>query len=79
MLTERQRIARAHVGKEFARAKRHNQDPETTPAVVKARRTYKAVSAEEYIRRIVAEAPPLTPRQRADLAALLLTDSNGST
>lgn len=35
------------------------------------RREYKALCAEDYIRKLVEEAPPLNNEQRARLAALL--------
>ena len=41
------------------------------PATVEARRELKAVSAEEYIKQLVDDAPPLTPEQRDRLATLL--------
>jgi hypothetical protein len=37
----------------------------------KARVAYKEATAAEYIRRLVDEAPPLTPEQRDRLAVLL--------
>jgi hypothetical protein len=41
------------------------------PAIADARRDLAAASLEEYISRIVAEAPPLTEDQRSRIAALL--------
>lgn len=41
------------------------------PALVDARRELRAARLEEHIRRVVAEAPPFTPEQRARLAILL--------
>ncbi len=41
------------------------------PAVVESRQKLKALQAEDYIRRIVDEAPPLSPDQRNALAAIL--------
>jgi hypothetical protein len=40
-------------------------------AADEARRDLKAARAEDYIRKLVDEAPPLTTDQRASLAALL--------
>jgi hypothetical protein len=71
MLTKRQRVARAHVGKEAAKAVRQSLDPDTVPAVEEARRNYKAVSAEAYIERLISEAP-LLPQERLDRLAALL-------
>lgn len=42
-----------------------------------ARCEIKAATAEDYIRRLVDEAPPLTEVQRARLAALLLSARRG--
>lgn len=41
------------------------------PDLVNARTNLKAARLEDYIRRVVAEAPPLTPAQRDRLATLL--------
>jgi hypothetical protein len=41
------------------------------PDVAAARRDLRAARAEEYIRKIVDAAPPLTAEQRARLAAIL--------
>lgn len=41
------------------------------PDLVAARINLKAARAEDYIRRVVAEAPPLTPEQRDRIASLL--------
>jgi hypothetical protein len=60
-----------------AALKRHRKpdDPAITAAI--AERRY--VAAEEYVRRIVAEAPPLSAEQRSRLAVLLLTPKAGDT
>jgi hypothetical protein len=41
------------------------------PELVEARRDLKAAKLEDYIRRVVSEAPPLTDQQRELLAGLL--------
>lgn len=41
------------------------------PAIADARRDLAAASLEEYIRRVVDSAPPLTPDQQSRIAALL--------
>ncbi|MBQ0902676.1 hypothetical protein [Micromonospora sp. U21] len=41
------------------------------PDTIAAQRDFRAERAEDYIRRLVDEAPPLTEEQRARLAALL--------
>jgi hypothetical protein len=52
---------------EIAHAKRANPDADITPL----RQKLKAERLEEYIRRVVDEAPPLTNDQRERLALLL--------
>ncbi len=47
-----------------------DHDPNSTP-VVEARRDLAAAKIEQYIRRIVADAPPLTAEQRDRLATIL--------
>lgn len=47
-----------------------HRDPED-PAIGEARRDLRAARAEDYIRRVVDEAPPLTEDQRRRLAAIL--------
>ncbi len=39
--------------------------------LVAARQNLKALKLEEYVRRVVSEAPPLTPEQRDRIAAIL--------
>lgn len=46
---------------------RQSDDPE----LVEARRNLRALRLEEYVTRVVAEAPPLTDEQRERIAALL--------
>lgn len=41
------------------------------PELVEARRNLRALRLEEYVTRVVAEAPPLTDEQRERIAALL--------
>ncbi|WP_104132654.1 hypothetical protein [Cryobacterium sp. M91] len=45
--------------------------PADDPDLVAARLRLKAARVEDYITRVVSEAPPLTPEQRDRLAALL--------
>lgn len=73
-LNKAQRVARAHVGRQAARVARLPGDPAAVEALDEARRNFKAVSAETYIRRMVDEAPPLTAAQRDRLAAILRTE-----
>jgi hypothetical protein len=74
MLTAAQRKARAELASKSARALREPNDSDVAEAVVEARRAYRAVSAEAYIRRLVDEAPPLTVETRDRLAVLLRGD-----
>ncbi|GJO25672.1 hypothetical protein NJB1507_29330 [Mycobacterium marinum] len=46
---------------------RSDDDPE----LVTARQNLKALNLEEYVRKVVSEAPPLTPEQRDRIAAIL--------
>lgn len=41
------------------------------PELIAARRNLKALKLEEHIRRVIAEAPPLTDEQRQRIAGLL--------
>lgn len=63
-LNPEQRKKRASI----AAKRRHNP---TDPDTADAQRDFRAERAEDYIRRLVDEAPPLTDEQRARLAALL--------
>jgi hypothetical protein len=44
----------------------------TDPDLLAAKRDLRASRAEEYIKRVIAEAPALTPDQRSRIAAALL-------
>lgn len=44
------------------------------PALESARRDLRAARAEDYIRKLVGSAPPLSASQRKALAVLLLSD-----
>ena len=41
------------------------------PVVIEARRELRAARAEDYIKKLVSEAPPLSQSQKDSLAALL--------
>jgi hypothetical protein len=61
---------------DIARASRRTGDP---ISAADKRRDYAAAKLEDYISRIVAEAPPLTEDQRSRIAALLQGgDSNAA-
>lgn len=60
------RSARGALG---AAVRHHGDDAEAVDA---ARQQLKAATAEDYIRRLVDGAPPLTDSQRSRLAVLLL-------
>lgn len=47
--------------------------PDDVEAIDNARRDFTAVVAEDYIRRIVDSAPPLTTEQRGRLARVILS------
>jgi hypothetical protein len=57
---------------QIANKKRHDPDAD----VADLRQRLKAERLEEYISRVVAEAPPLTPEQRDKLAAILRGGGN---
>ncbi len=48
------------------------------PVVLDALREVRAAAAEDYIRRLVDTAPPLTPEQRDRLAVLLRPDPSST-
>ncbi|MBA3742491.1 hypothetical protein [Sporichthya sp.] len=48
------------------------------PDVAEIRQQLKAAKAQEYLRSLIADAPPLTPRQIQDLRALLAPRNVGS-
>jgi hypothetical protein len=50
--------------------------PANDPEIIEARRNLKALKLEEYVSKVVAEAPPLTADQ-ADRIAALLRPANG--
>ena len=50
----------------------------TDPDLLAAKRDLRASRAEQYITRIVAEAPPLTEDQRSRIAALLQGGGDGN-
>jgi len=56
---------------EIARAERRAKRDGDRSAVVDARREYAAAKIEDYITRVLSEAPPLDDDQRAHLATLL--------
>jgi hypothetical protein len=62
---------------ELARATRISRvrpgDPAAADAVANARRAYAAARIEDFARRALADAPPLTDEQRARLGLLLQT------
>jgi hypothetical protein len=49
----------------------HRNKPDDAEAIAAARQNLRVARAEDYICRLVAEAPPLSEVQRARLAALL--------
>lgn len=71
MLTKPRRQARARLASASAKAARSPEDPTAQQAVDEARRAYRALALEDYIRRTVDAAPPLTDDQRERLATIL--------
>jgi Spy/CpxP family protein refolding chaperone len=71
MLDERRRKTRSRLATATAKAKRKPLDPEAAAAVEELRQQYRAIAAEDYIKKLVDEAPRLTPEQRDRLALLL--------
>lgn len=63
------RVRRARLG---GLVKHHGP---TDPDVLDARRELKAALLRRHVEQVVAEAPPLTVEQRAELAALLTAPS----
>lgn len=45
--------------------------PQTDPELIEARRNLKAAKLEEYVARVVAQAPPLSDEQAHRIASLL--------
>lgn len=66
---------RSERGRVGALSRSRNQDD---PDLVEAKRNLKALKLEEHIRRVVAEAPPLTDEQRDRIAALLRAGGGAS-
>lgn len=56
-------------------ARRHPGDEEAKTRVAKLRAEYAELKIQEYVKRVVANAPPLSKEQRARLATLLRDDS----
>jgi hypothetical protein len=65
--TATQRVS--HLGARIGGTAKQNPDDPQLPLL---RRDLRAARAEDYIKRLVAAAPPLTEGQRARLAVLLL-------
>lgn len=62
--------ARSRVANAVRDSRAKGLDPDAAPKVVEARRVLAAEKLSAYITRIVDEAPPLSPGQRAHLASL---------
>lgn len=52
--------------------------PDDDPAVKAARADLQEAKLAEYIKQVVAQAPPLTTEQRSRLAVLLLASTGGN-
>lgn len=75
-ITKRAREARAQLASASARAHRQPDDEALAAEVEERRRDYRFVSAEDYVRHLVEQAPPLTDTQRRRLASLLATGAD---
>ena len=73
-MPESAQLARLRAG--IARAEHNSQLTGDPAPALDARREYAAAKIEDYVRRTVDTAPPLTDEQRSRLAALL-TSSGG--
>lgn len=70
-MTPRRLQARAELASAAAQSARNPEDPRARAEVDDRRRNYRFVAAEDYVRDLVDEAPPLTEDQRRRLAAIL--------
>ena len=70
-MTPTRNVIRGHL----AAAVRHH--PDDTDSIAELRQAYKFATAEDYIAKVVAHAPPLSLELRARLAAILLTPAGG--
>jgi hypothetical protein len=61
----------------IARATRKSQLTGDPSPAVEARRDYAAAKIEDYVRRVVDQAPPLTEEQRNRLTAILRAPGGG--
>ena len=52
--------------------------PADDPEIIEARRNLKALKLSEYVSKVVADAPPLTPEQSSKIAALLRPAGGGA-
>jgi hypothetical protein len=52
--------------------------PDDDPDLLDARRKLKALTLEEHVRKVVAQAPALTAEQKAKISALLFTEPTAS-
>lgn len=75
MLTSERRHVRAKLANASARAA---TDPQAAAEVDHLRREYRYLATEDYLKRVVAEAPRLTADQRSTLAALLRPAGGGA-
>ena len=75
-MPESAQLARLRAG--IARAEHNSQLTGDTAPALDARREYAAARIEDYVRRVVDSAPPLSAEQRARLAVLLLSPTSGT-
>lgn len=69
--------ARSRVANAVKDSRAKGLPPSSAPKVLDAKRDLAAAKLSAYITKVVAEAPPLSPQQRARLAALLTEGCRG--
>jgi hypothetical protein len=63
--------SRSALGNAVKRARAEGRSPESDPVVLERRRDLAEDKIQEYVLKVVAEAPPLTPEQQWRLRDLL--------
>lgn len=63
----------------LTRAVRNGERPADDPELLEARQNLKALRVEEYVLKVVQDAPPLTPEARDRIATILRGGGNGGT
>lgn len=71
MSTNEMPSRRAGIARASSYAERHPADNEAQDVVAQLRAEYAEKKIENYVKAVVAKAPPLTPEQRDRLAAIV--------